>query len=500
MLRKHQDPIAPNRSRKPDPPSFFGCLGMARWLTPAMALLLATTACRGPEEPRQPNIVFVTLCSFRLDHMGFYGYPRPTTPFLDHLAAEGTTFDRVFSASSWTKPSTASLITGLTPNVHHLVDSYPIRKLLSGQAKVEDLEPPRILPDVVETLPESLQRIGYATGCRVNNINAGEFFNLTQGCEDQLTSNRYPTHRMLDDLSSFLEQRDPGQPFFYWLFSLDAHVPYTPTWEDFQRLDRHPDRQLEKADFHTYLLEMTRSMRLDTEQQVEISAERQQAFVDAYDAALVGLDRTLSRLPEILARAGVAEDTIIVVTADHGESFFEPGRDGPRLTTHGFDLAEALVRIPMIFHGPGIPKGRRVDTLARSIDLFPTLLDLAGTPEPAIAQGRSLVPLLGGDAAEEPEPIYAFMSRSNGRHHALHDGRFKLQLRMPDRLELFDTELDRYETKNLQDERPDVVRRLHRELRHWLEQEDALRQVVGETGNRELSPAMREHLEALGYL
>lgn len=477
-------------------------------LVPAVMLVpillpILFAACRVPEAAAsRPNIILVTLCSFRLDHMGFYGYDRPTTPFLDQLAVEGTTFDAAFSASSWTKPSTASLITGLTPNVHDLVDSYPVDQLLAGKVKVEELEPPRTLPEDVDTLPELLGRAGYATGCRVNNVNAGEFFSLTQGCEDQLTSNRYPTDRMLDDLGAFLERRDPEQPFFYWLFTLDAHVPYTPTWEDFQRFDRQEmadldEEPLAEEGFPEYLRQMTRSMRLDTEQGAAISEERRHAFVDAYDAALASLDRRLARLTRVLADAGVADETVIVITADHGESFFEPGRDGRRLTTHGYDLAEALIRIPLIFHGPGIEPGRRLDTVARSIDLLPTLLELAGAPRAELFQGRSLLPLLRG---EELEAVDAFASRNNGLHHALHDGRHKLQLRMPDRIELFDTHRDPHETHDLTAEQPGRVRALHRRLRHWLEAEEALRPFVGETEHRELDPAMREHLEALGYL
>ena len=444
--------------------------------------------------PERPNLVLVVLCSLRHDHLGFAGYDRPTTPFLDELAEQSTRFERFVSASAQTKPSSASLFTGLTPNVHRLVDPYSMRQVIEGG----EGEPPRTLSDGVETLAESLQRAGYATGCRINNVNAGEFFNLDQGCEDSVTSHYYPTSRMLDDLGSFLDGRDPEQPFFYLLFTLDAHVPYAPEYDDFLRF--HQPEELPPQDsFGDYLRSFQREIRRLIEAGEPVPEELQRRYVDAYDAALASLDRRLSRLPEVLAEAGVEGETLIFVTADHGESFFDPGRVGMQQITHGRDLSQHLVHIPLLVHGPGIEAGGRVSQLARSIDLYPTLVELAGGEPPDILQGRSLVPFLTG-AEPEPEPVTAFLSRNDGQHHAVIDGRYKLQSWKDERFELYDLSLDPFETEDLFEQEPALARQLLGELQYWREQEEVLAPIVGTTGSRELPPEMIEQLDALGYL
>ena len=456
---------------------------------------------------QRPNIVMVVLCSLRVDHTGFGGYDRPTTPFLDRLAAEGVVFENAFSASSWTKPSATSLFTGLTPNVHQLVDPYPIQEILAGQGA-----PPKVLPDSVVTLAETLKGAGYDTGCRVNNVNAGDFFNLTQGCDDNLTQHRRPATQMVDDLAAMLERRDttPGatdKPFFFLLFALDAHVPYSPTHEDFLRFHRG-EETVDADEFIAWRKSINqRANRAVADSQEAMSPELtealQQAYVDLYDASVFGLDRQLARLPEVLEAAGVADDTLIVVTADHGESFFEPGRQGHALTTHGYDLAEALIRIPMVFHWPALDAGRRAEPVVRSIDLYPTLVDLAGAEAPTLLQGESLVPLLTDfDRALQPDvrSRTAFASRAAGKHHALHDGRHKLQLRTPDHVSLFDTLEDPHEVNDLHAAEGALTRRLKKQLQDWLEEEEALAAIVGEVGNRDLTPEMIEQLKSLGYL
>jgi arylsulfatase A-like enzyme len=463
----------------------------ARPLVAAVAALLLGCGA-GDRARNRPNIVLVVLCSFRLDHAGFAGYGRATTPFLDRLAAEGEVFDNAFSASSWTKPATTSLLTGLTPNAHQLVDGYRTERILGG-----GVLPHRVLPDRVLTLAESLRDAGYATACRVNNVHAGAFFNLTQGCEDAVTRYHMRTARMIDDLAAWLRHLDGERPFFFLIFTLDAHIPYSPEYRDYRRFYRGssavPETELEQ------LVERTHREVWSLLQEGEIPDELRRLWIDLYDAALAGLDRRLSRLPEVLATAGVESETVIVVTADHGESFFEPGRGGFRRATHGFDLGDALIRIPLLFRGPSITPGRRVERVVRSIDLFPTLAELAVSERPAHLQGRSLVPLLHGREDRFPR-LTAFASRAAGAHQAVHDGRFKLHYRHPDRRQLYDTAVDPWELRNILAERPAVARSLEQELAAWQAQEESLREVVGEVWSREPTPEVVEELRSLGYL
>lgn len=473
-------------------------------LASAIGLGMLMTGCQPSQEapappifdytiPERPNVLLVVLCSLRHDHTGFGGYERPTTPFLDAFAAQGVQFEQAFSASSWTKPSAASLYTGLTPNVHQMIDDYPIHSILKG-----DGEAPRTLPDLVVTLPETLKEAGYATGCRVNNVNAGEFFNLTQGCDDSVTQHRLPTARMVDDFASFLADLPDGKPFFYMLFSLDAHVPYTPEYEDFLRFNRGEEVPTEE-EFRHFPNDISEAMNRAITGSEPVPEDLKQTYIDLYDASLASLDRRLSRLPQVLDAAGVTDNTFVLITADHGESFFEPGRQGHRQTTHGYDLAEAVIRIPLLVQGPGLTPGTRLQQVVRSIDLYPTLAELAGAEAPPLLQGQSLAPLLFSDGDGYPAHT-AFTSRAVGAHHAVHDGRYKLHLRPDASFALYDTVEDPFEQRDIKQQDPSITRRLKQELKAWREQEDTLRPIVGEVGSRDLTPEMIEQLKSLGYL
>ncbi len=440
--------------------------------------------------PERPNLVLVVLCSFRLDHSTLGGYGRPTTPFLAELAASGLSFDNAVSASSWTKPATASLLSGLTPNVHNLWDEYSIPDVLK-----EGATPNRVLSDGVVTLPESLREAGYATVGWINNVNAGEFFNLTQGFDEAVTRHRMRAPEMLDELAAWLGRRDAGRPFFCLLFLRDAHTPYTPDHASYLRFNRSPDTVPEE-DFDAYLERVSREAGRLAWAGEEIPPDLRRRWIDNYDAALARLDRDLARLPVILDRAGVTAETLTLVTADHGEHFFDPGLRGERPIGHGQSLGEPLLHVPLVFRGPGIPAGR-VPQVVRSIDLYPTLAELAGAAPPAWLQGRSLMPLIVGEA-EDFSSLDAFASRA-GVHHVLRQGRWKIE-REPQRRMLFDVLADPDATRDLWHEQGEVARRLDRALDRWLAQERKLRPIFGRQKNRKLNRKMIEQLRSLGYL
>jgi len=460
-----------------------------------LALVLTATSCGEPEppapsarplpKPGAPSIVLVTLCSLRLAHTGLGGYHRPTTPFLDALAASGTVFENAMSASSWTKPATASLLTGFTTNVHGLSDAYDVPDVQRGA-----VEPSRVLPDDTTTLAECLRAGGYDTACRVNNVNAGPFFNLTQGFDDVGAVFTQPTAGMIDDLAAWLETRpEPARPFFFLLFTRDAHHPYQPRYDTFVRFARDPP--VPRGRFEDWRADVNRQVRELAARRAPVPADLQRAWVDLYDAALADLDEALSRLPSVLAEAGVAERTIVVVTADHGERFFEAGAIG-----HGGQrLDQAVLHVPLVFSGPGIPAGRRVRGLVRTIDLFPTIAALAGVEPPPGLQGTSLAGVLAGDGAE-PAPASAFAS--NGTAHAVRAGDWVLVRRPSGREALFALRDDPHERSSRLASEPEHAASLRSELERWRAEEE--RHGVGDGGTRTLSPEVKRQLEALGYL
>jgi len=458
-----------------------------------LALLLTAAGCGEPDAPASvarplpkagaPNVVLVTLCSLRLSHTGFGGYHRPTTPFLDALAAGGTVFENAMSASSWTKPATASLLTGLTTNVHQLSDAYDVPDVQRGAVR-----PSRVLPDDTVTLAECLRAGGYDTACRVNNVNAGPFFNLTQGFDDVGAVFTQPTTGMIDDLAAWLATRpEPARPFFFLLFTRDAHHPYRPRYETFVRFARDPP--VAEDEFEPWRAELHRRVRALAARREPVPDALRRAWVDLYDAALADLDAALAALPAVLAEAGVAGRTLIVVTADHGERFFEVGAIG-----HGGNrLDQAVLHVPLVFNGPGIPAGRRVRGLVRTIDVFPTLAALAGVAPPAGLQGTSLAPVLGG---AEPPPASAFAS--NGTAHAVRAGDWVLLRRANGREALYELRDDPFERRSRLAHEPAQAASLRRELERWRAEE--AQHGVGVGGTRTLSPEVKRQLEALGYL
>lgn len=469
--------------------SLVGCLVA---LLSALPLL---SACRSPspEDALEggPNVVLVVLCSLSFDRLGAAGYPRDLTPYLDDLAARGVFFENAVSSSSWTKPSAASLLTGLTADVHGMLDYYPLSAIERGEVTHR-----RVLSEELVTLPEALGSAGYDTFCRVNNAHAGKFFNLTQGCRDSLTRETVDSRKMLGELEGWIGARDGDGPFFAYLFDRDAHSPYDPPYEvyrDFHREEELPTAE-EYPEYRSTVNQRVWDL-FNADESVPQGLQRQ--WIDLYDAQLAALDRSLAGLDGVLERSGVAGETLIVVTADHGERFFEHGG-----IDHGRALDEPVVKIPLIFAGPGIAGGQRRSGVVRSIDLFPTLAALAGAETPPILQGRSLVPLLTDPEARLPEvSALSSFDLHNGRIHTLRRGRYKLLVGPGGRpAGLYDLQEDPLEHRDLLESEAETVRRLRAELRRWLEGNERLSRWTAQPESRELPPEVVDELRALGYL
>ncbi len=339
----------------------------------------------GGVPPERPNILLVTLCSFRYNRLGTSRqYPRDLTPFLDNLAAGGAFFENAVSSACWTKPSTASLLTGTTPGVHRMTDYYEVADILSGK-----VTPKRRMPPGVVTLAELLSKAGYRTASRVNNVHAGEYFDVTRGFQDRRTDNTVTTGALLDDFELWLEKSDNSKPFFFLLFTLDAHTPYDPAFEWYSPLARRTPG-VSSDDYPTFRTGVYRDvMTILNDDDPCWPEPMRRDWIDLYDAEIAQLDAALARIPDILAGAGLLDDTVIIVTADHGERFFEHGR-----VDHGWFPDQPVLHVPLILAGPDIPHGARVPQVVRSIDIYPTVAAIAGVDPPATVQGINLLPIL----------------------------------------------------------------------------------------------------------
>ncbi len=457
-----------------------------------VALVLLAPGCtRAPDEvgsspalvDSRPNLILVTLCSFRRNRLGVERYRRDLTPFLDGLVEQGVYFENAVAASSWTKPTTASLLTGVTPGVHQMTDYYE----LSDKETWKDASV-RVLSEHFETLPEALGAAGYRTICRVNNPHAGRVFQMTQGCDDIGATEGRSTQQMISEFGEWLERGEGTKPFFFFLMTLHVHAPYKPSYESYTRWS---GESVPRDGFDAHRDEVFQAV-WDKARSApdEVPASLRRSWVDLYDAAVADLDTALAELVRILDVADVRDDTVIAITADHGEAFWENG-----MVEHGLQLSETLVGVPLIVVGPGATAGRRVREVVRTIDIYPTLAELGAAEPPAILQGESLVSLFTASAESSPRSAYSQL----GQREAVRLRAHKLVVG-PTGRSLYDVEADPAEEHDLLAELPEVKRLLDNELADWREQEEGRRALLPKAPTADLSSDTTERLRALGYL
>ena len=395
------------------------------------------------------------------------------------------------ASSSWTKPTTATILTGLTPNVHGMTDFYEYSKIRSA-----GFSPKRILEDDVVTIGECLGERGYATIYRNNNIHASHFFNMDQGFDDApLIDARWDAGRMLDEFEASLAKVDADRPFFFFMLTRDPHIVYNPYFEYFEKFNR-TGVKVAPDQLTNYSVQLRGQITQMDKADQEIPPGYQTVWVDLYDAELAQLDHNLSKLPGILERAGRADNTVIVFTADHGERFFDT--HGPFGHSKTF-MDQPLLHVPLLMTGAGLPQGMRVRNVVRTIDIYPTIAALAGAKVPDVVQGESLLPFIRG---ESPWPdLSAFSSYGlGGKSFSVIRGDFKLLVMPDDQNYLYNLADDPLETTNLADRSPDQVARLLKDLEAWRTQEEALNKLVSQGETRDLSPEVLDQLEALGYI
>jgi len=357
-----------------------------------VALVIAVIAVKAgtPAKPvapaGAPNILLISIDSLRRDHLSAYGYKHPTSPHIDKLAREGVRFHVTVSPATWTLPSHVTMLTSLPPRLHGVRDVYE-----------------RFSSDVT-TLAEVLADAGYATAGFV----AGSFLSSTHGFAQGfdhyddytiLNRTRQETRGPTSPTSLGLVRRwlgrrgDPDRPFFIFLHLWDVHYDYVPPPPYDTMFD--PDY---KGDITGELL----NPRINR----DLPQRDIEHLVALYDGEIRYTDEHLGKLFDLLAKRGDLDNTIVVVTADHGDEFFEHGAKG-----HGKSLFDEVLLVPLVIrYPPRIPAGRVVEQQVRLLDIGPTILSLAGIERPekfgdqgaAASASRDLMPIVLGQAPNEP--------------------------------------------------------------------------------------------------
>jgi arylsulfatase A-like enzyme len=462
----------------------------------ALAALAAAGCTRAAPGARGPDVVLVTLESLRIDRVGAQGGgspgrpERPLTPNLDAFAAGATVYEDAHSVTSWTLAAHASLFTGLYPSGHQttgpldrLDDSYP-------------------------TLAEILAAAGYQTAGVVSGPYLRRTHNLSQGFElyddsiaslaSRLAHDDVTNPAMLDSLRRFLDQqRDPERPFFLFAYFWDPHFDYLPPppWDAaFAPPEAEP---FDARDF-------------DTNPAIHAGMDaRRLAWLRAlYDGEIRWTDEHLGRLLALLRERDLFDGALVVVTADHGEEFFEHGEKG-----HKNNLYAETVRVPLIVKYPGQREGARDPRLASLVDVLPTILEAAGLAAEFPIAGRSL-------REPHPDPARAvlyeletsrFYGAADGsisgrasRWRALRRGEMKLverEAQGPGGVErrLFRVARDPGEQADLAASEPERAAELARELEGEVARARAGADGRRRGGEARLTDEERAQLEELGY-
>jgi len=431
-----------------------------------------------PTTPRH-NVLLITLDTTRADHLACYGYPHPVSPRIDGLAAQGVLFANAYTTAAVTPVSHASILTGQYPYTHGL-------RVMHGLSNNR-------LPDSAVTLAEILKDAGYQTAAFISAFPAGSHFGLDQGFDtfdenflekpvDQIVDpsggvNTGKNQRRADattDLALNWLAGGPGR-FFVWLHYFDPHDAYVaPPMEFLQPF----------LPFTGTPVDRLRQL---------------------YDIEIQYMDQQIGRIFDALVADGRLDDTVVVIVSDHGQ-----GLGDHNWWTHGI-LYQEQIKAPLIIRAPGVPAGRRVKPLVRTIDIVPTILGLVGLNPKRYApmDGTSLMPMLKG---EVPDPGYVAYADSvnlldyrpemgtvehkTDMLFAVTDGHWKYIFHMirKEESELYDLTEDPHELRNLYAERPGEVERLGENLRARPFQPQR------NQGGGQLSDEDLERLRSLGYL
>jgi len=461
--------------------------------TPAPAAREAT----GPDE--RWNVIVIAPDTFRGDRLSANGYERETTPNLDALAADGINFPRTVTVAPRTWQSFSSILTGLYPPRHgvRFIYDHPV-------------------PESVPVLGSYLRRFGYETAAFdgiqfLRAMTGGKHFD--QYVTSKASDGQGGDAGLLEAVETFV--RESRGPYLAFARLSGGHWPYTdrsflPADHDCKDYDHGFNRG-------TYGLKQEgREMQLADEDAFRKliwtpdADPRQKAHrIAHYDSEIHQTDELIGGLLDRLRADGLLDRTIVAITSDHGESFGEHG-----YLQHGPRVDESVMHVPLILHLPEGHPDRRpglvIDSLARVIDLFPTLLDVLGLPPPPDLDGVSLMPLVRGAQAPGERWAYGESGRSfmqidperhlagvEGKHRMLRRGRWKL-VYVPDesggRPRLYDVEADPEERHDVAGAHPDVVASLFAHV------QAVSASSIEDDEEPELSGEQLDRLRALGYV
>ena len=453
----------------------------------ALALVAAAGGCRPASSPKPMNVVLISLDTLMPERMGTYGGGRPNTPRIDSLAKRSLVFDNAYTTSPWTLPGHASMLTGRYPSS---ISHVGMEESLYVSAPL---------------LSNTFKKAGYKTAA----VTGGGFCSADRGFDrgfdffESVIKETQGLNTAVDRVTDWMRTHQE-QPFFFFFHTFAVHAPF---------IDRRYVEDLEGGRFRQVFTkdgdpELAKQLCC---RDMEVTVEEREFILALYDGGIARADEMVGRIVDKLDELGILDDTIVIITSDHGEGFWRHAHRGG----HGHTLYDELLRIPFIWFEPGMPQGGQRRSAAVSlIDIAPTLVARLGLPGEDNYDGVDLTPVFADGQWGIDRPLFAeavhhgparFSVRANGGKLIVvpePDVQIGLGEKHPVAVdapvELF-LESDRNE-KNNRAEDPQY-KQLRAQLEALLEQHrSAGAPPRAEPESPELTPELEEQLRALGYL
>ncbi len=443
-----------------------------KWrIAAAAAVTLAILIAIGPVYRhffgRRPyNLVLVSIDTLRADRLGAYGYSRDTSPVIDAFAKDSVVFENTVAVTSWTIPSHMTMFSGLYPASHGVIRPQ--------------LRPGRDFTLLAEILKEK----GYATFAYTGGAFMSRGFGFSRGFDVYKSPENFKVKKRGLETSikrgaKLLGEQPPETPYFLFLHTYDVHCPLRPPPE-YESMFRSPGAKPVKG----YLC--GREMK---QKNPGFGPAEALTVSDRYDGSIRWVDNKIKSLFELLETRGDLDRTVVVITSDHGEEFFEHGILGHERTIH-----RQVLKVPLIIRAPGFAP-RRIESPVSQVDIFSTILDLLGMPVPEQNQGISLMPMMNGIRKDSPREFQFSELDRDVTLRSFMDSSFHLIRDMESGRNLFfDMDRDREEQQPIEDEAKTAP--IEHQLLEFIK---ALPSRRGEKAGKEPGKGEMEKLKTLGY-
>lgn len=450
---------------------FYG--GLAAGLAPSLWL----SGCGRRERGKRPNIILIVIDTLRTDHVGCYGYQRNITPNIDRLAQEGILFKNAISAAPWTLPSIASILTSQYPSVLGVRDKLTVL----------DRRFP-LLPKVLKQYNYTTHGI-FAAGNLLPQLGFGRGFDDYYDRRSRRRGAGIVSPDVTREAVSLL-RKSHKQPFFLFLHYFDPHYNYILH----KQYDYYPDYRGKVKSNHS-IIDLWHKLH-------ELSEDDVRYLLALYDSEITFTDEYIEKFLDELKKQGFYEDSVIIVTADHGEEFLERGWLGHAITLH-----EELLHVPLIMKLPGYG-ARVIDSPVGLIDIVPTIYQYMGLKMPDGLEGRALDISRGDSIASRP--IFSETFSSQGRRPNPKPVAFRSMVlgnwkfiydEIRDSEQVYNLSEDPHERNDLSGQHSEQNKMLRQLLSKWLNYVKTKQKVGPVPDESELfTPEQREQLESLGYL